>query len=73
MEKKDSIRFKLTIAYDGSGYAGWQVQKKDVGVQQRVEEALRELFPSVKRIHTYYQVINGSGMNTIKFRSDTTC
>ena len=35
MEKKDFIRFKLTIAYDGSGYAGWQVQKKDVGVQQR--------------------------------------
>ena len=44
MQIKDSIRFKLTIAYDGSGYAGWQVQKKDVGVQQRVEEALREVF-----------------------------
>ncbi|MDP7050995.1 MAG: tRNA pseudouridine(38-40) synthase TruA [Verrucomicrobiota bacterium] len=52
MQKKDSIRFKLTIAYEGSGYAGWQVQKKDVGVQQRVEEALRELFPSVRRIHS---------------------
>ncbi|MEE2715705.1 MAG: tRNA pseudouridine(38-40) synthase TruA, partial [Verrucomicrobiota bacterium] len=52
MENNDSTRFKLTIAYDGSAYAGWQVQKNDVGVQQRVEEALRELFPSVKRIHS---------------------
>ena len=52
MENNDSTRFKLTVAYDGSGYAGWQVQQNDVGVQQLVEEALRELFPSVKRIHS---------------------
>ncbi|MGY8650174.1 MAG: tRNA pseudouridine(38-40) synthase TruA, partial [Verrucomicrobiia bacterium] len=31
------IRFKLTIAYDGTGYAGWQLQKNAVSVQQRVE------------------------------------
>ena len=45
------IKFKLTIAYDGTNYAGWQVQKTGLGVQQRVEEALGKLFPSVKRIH----------------------
>lgn len=46
------IKFKLTIAYDGTDYAGWQVQKTGVGVQQKVEEALGKLFPSVKRVHS---------------------
>ena len=48
----DSLKFKLTIAYDGTSYAGWQVQKTGVGVQQRMEEALGKLFPGVKRIHS---------------------
>lgn len=48
----DTLKFKLTIAYDGSGYAGWQVQKIGLGVQQKVEEALRKLFPGVQRIHS---------------------
>ncbi len=46
------LKFKLTIAYDGTNYAGWQVQQSGVGVQQRVEEALAKLFPSVGRIHS---------------------
>ena len=46
------LRFKLTIAYDGTRYFGWQVQKGRMTVQQRVEEALRELFPNVKRVHS---------------------
>jgi tRNA pseudouridine38-40 synthase len=46
------VKFKLTIAYDGLAYAGWQVQKTGVGVQQKIEEALGKLFPSVKRIHS---------------------
>ncbi len=46
------LRFKLTIAYDGTRYFGWQVQKGRMTVQQRVEEALRELFPSLKRVHS---------------------
>ena len=45
-------RFKLTIAYDGSRYYGWQVQKGQVTVQQRVEEAVQKLFPTVKRVHS---------------------
>ena len=45
------MKLKLTIAYDGSGYAGWQVQKTGIGVQQKIEEALAKLFPSVRRIH----------------------
>ncbi len=29
---------KLTIAYDGRNYAGWQVQKNGITIQQRLEE-----------------------------------
>ncbi len=46
------LKFKMTIAYDGTNYAGWQAQKTGVGVQQRVEEALGKLFPGVGRIHS---------------------
>lgn len=46
------MKLKLTIAYDGSGYAGWQWQKTGLGVQQRVEEALAKLFPSAPRVHS---------------------
>ena len=46
----DTIKLKLTIAYDGTGYQGWQVQKTGMGVQQKIEEALARIFPSVKRI-----------------------
>lgn len=48
----DKLKFKLTIAYDGTNYAGWQAQKTGVGVQQRIEEALKKLFPGVERIHS---------------------
>ncbi len=41
-----AIKFKLTIAYDGTGYVGWQVQKSGKGVQEIVEAALARLFPS---------------------------
>jgi tRNA pseudouridine38-40 synthase len=42
----DTLKFKLTLAYDGTAYQGWQTQKIGLGVQQRVEEALAKLFPS---------------------------
>jgi len=45
------LKFRLVIAYDGTNYEGWQVQKTGLGVQQRVEEALRKLFPSAGRVH----------------------
>lgn len=46
------MKFKLLIAYDGTGYAGWQVQKTGVGVQQRVEEAISKIFPGASRLHS---------------------
>lgn len=47
-----ACKFKLTIAYDGTNYEGWQTQKTGVGVQQKVEEALAKLFPSQPRVHS---------------------
>ena len=35
------MRIALGIEYDGTAYNGWQRQKKGLGVQQRLEEALR--------------------------------
>lgn len=46
------LRFKLTIAYDGTRYEGWQAQKIGTGVQEKVEEALAKLFPSRPRVHS---------------------
>jgi tRNA pseudouridine38-40 synthase len=48
----DSIRFKLTIAYDGTAYEGWQVQKTGLGVQEKIEEALGRLFDGSHRLHS---------------------
>ena len=46
MSVVSEIKFKLTIAYDGTGYVGWQVQTTGKGVQEIVEAALARLFPS---------------------------
>lgn len=46
------LKFKLTVAYDGTAYQGWQVQKIGTGVQEKVEAALAKLFPSHPRLHS---------------------
>lgn len=51
-QESETLRFRLTIAYDGSAYAGWQVQKIGLGVQQKVEESLGRLFPTIGRVHS---------------------
>ena len=45
------VRLKLTIAYDGASYAGWQMQKVGLGVQQVIEEAILKIFRIPVRIH----------------------
>jgi len=35
--------FKITIAYDGTDYVGWQRQANGVSIQALIEDALREL------------------------------
>ena len=46
------MKLKLTIAYDGTAYAGWQAQKTGMAVQQRVEEAIAKIFPGASRLHS---------------------
>ncbi|MBO7721300.1 MAG: tRNA pseudouridine(38-40) synthase TruA [Kiritimatiellae bacterium] len=43
-------RYKATIAYDGTGYSGWQCQENAVGVQQVVEAALAHLEGGAVRV-----------------------
>src|SRR5664279_4550233 len=48
----ETLKFKLVIAYDGTAYQGWQVQKTGTGVQEKIEVAFGRMFPSVKRLHS---------------------
>ena len=38
------MRVKMTVAYDGTNYCGWQIQPNGVTIEQRLNEALTELF-----------------------------
>ena len=51
-ETVEMLKFKLIIAYDGTAYQGWQVQKIGTGVQERVETVLARYFPSKPRLHS---------------------
>ena len=33
--------YKLTIQYDGTGYAGWQIQKNAPSVQAEIKNAIK--------------------------------
>ncbi len=37
-------RVKITLSYDGTGYHGWQIQSNAVTVQEKIQNALKELF-----------------------------
>lgn len=45
------MRYKMTIAYDGTDYAGWQVQPGKRTVQGDIEQALAGLTGGPVRIH----------------------
>ena len=45
-------RFKIKIQYDGTGFSGWQLQKKDRTIQGEIEAALKILNKGqIIRIH----------------------
>lgn len=48
---RENVRLKLTIAFDGTNYAGWQVQKSGVAVQEVIEKALKNIFALDLRLH----------------------
>ena len=35
--------FKLTVAYDGTNYCGWQIQPNGVTIQEKIEQALSKI------------------------------
>ena len=43
-------RYKLTIEYHGAAYCGWQRQENGYGVQHALEEAVRQIEPTVDKI-----------------------
>lgn len=43
-------RVRLTLAYDGSAFNGWQAQENGWGVQDEVEKALEEVIGSKTRV-----------------------
>ena len=43
-------RIKLTVAYDGTNYCGWQIQPNGITIQQVLEECLLSLFGEKIRI-----------------------
>src|SRR5258708_16706318 len=47
-----TTKFKLIVAYEGTQYQGWQVQKIGTGVQEKLEEALAKLSPGKPRAHS---------------------
>src|SRR5579871_4991020 len=50
-QSKKSRHFKLTIAYDGTKYAGWQLQPNGTSVQEVVEGALARIAGRSVRVH----------------------
>ncbi len=45
------MRLKLTIAYDGSPFGGWQIQSNADTIQGRIETALAEIAKEPVRLH----------------------
>ncbi len=45
------LTYKLTLAYDGTDYAGWQVQSNGTAVQEVVERAIGRIFGGQARVH----------------------
>lgn len=44
------MQVKLTLEYDGTGYAGWQLQRDQDSIQGRLEAALERLFSAPVRV-----------------------
>jgi tRNA pseudouridine38-40 synthase len=45
------VRLKLTIAYDGRPYGGWQIQPNADTIQERLESALTDIAKEPIRLH----------------------
>jgi tRNA pseudouridine38-40 synthase len=46
----DMLTYKMTIAYDGTNYSGWQTQLNAVSIQSKIEEAIKTLLRHEVRV-----------------------
>lgn len=63
---------KLTIEYDGTNYAGWQIQANGMAIQQVMEEALAKILGSPARLYSSGRTdagVHAKGMVAV-FRTD---
>lgn len=44
-------RYSISLSYDGTDYAGWQIQPNGSTVQEKLEDALRRLSSTPVRVH----------------------
>ncbi len=44
------MRYRMDIAYDGTGYAGWQIQRNAHTIQGEIEKALQIIFKKSIRV-----------------------
>ncbi len=51
MSESKPTTFKLVIAYDGTNYAGWQLQPNGVSIQELLEKALAKISGEKIRVH----------------------
>ena len=45
------MRVRLLIAYDGTNYAGWQIQPNGVTIQETLERAIRQITGETVKVH----------------------
>ncbi len=47
-----ATRLRMTIAFDGLAYQGWQWQRVGVGVQEKIQEAFQKVFGVALQVHS---------------------
>jgi len=54
-----TLKLKLTLAFDGTAYHGWQSPQSGRGVRDQVEAALAKLFPSAPKLESSSRTDSG--------------
>jgi tRNA pseudouridine38-40 synthase len=50
-DETKAFRYKIVVSYDGTDYAGWQVQPNGVTVQEKIESAIFQLAGEHVKVH----------------------
>lgn len=63
--------YKLTIAYDGTHYSGWQVQPNGISIQQKIQEALAVI--SHEQLHVIGSGRTDAGVHALRQTANFKC